>query len=213
MTSRSPILRAVVLCLGFAGLGGCSALSALSDASTPLEVYELRAPGDVPVARGNPLPLSVTIEMPTTGGALQTDRIMIRPDPYQAQYLPDVRWSEELPQMVQTLMLRTLESTQAFRYVGRTPLGPVSDYAIVTEVTDFQAEAGPVGAPVEIRLRMVASLVRESDVRIVASRTFGATAQSPTTEVGDVVRAFDAASDDVLRGFAVWAAGAMGRRL
>ncbi|SNR49656.1 ABC-type transport auxiliary lipoprotein family protein [Puniceibacterium sediminis] len=213
MTFRSPIPRALALCLALSGLSGCSALSALSDVSTPLDVYELRAPDDVPVARGNPLPLVVTIETPTTGGALQTDHIMIRPDPYQAQYLPDVRWSEDVPQLVQTLMLRTLESTQALRYVGRTPLGAGGDYAIMTEITDFQAEAAAVDAPVLIRLRIVASLVRERDVQIIASRTFGATAESPTTKTGDVVRAFDAASDEMLRDFAVWAAGAMGRRL
>ncbi len=213
MTLRFPILRAGAIGLALLALAGCSTLSALSDASTPLDVYELRAPDDIPASRGTPLPLSVTIETPTTGGALQTDRIMIRPDPYQAQYFPDVRWSEEVPQLVQTLMLRSLESTQALRYVGRTPLGAGGDYAIVTEVTDFQAEAAGPDQPVTVRLRMTASLVRESDIQIVASRTFGATAQSATSEIGDVIRAFDAASDEMLRGFATWTAGTLGRRL
>ncbi|MGY9046594.1 hypothetical protein P775_01665 [Puniceibacterium antarcticum] len=213
MTVHSLILRASALCLGLLGLAGCSAITAISDVTVPLDVYELRAPEDMPTARGTSLPLSVTIETPTTGGALQTDRIMIRPDPYQAQYLPGVRWSEDVPQLVQTLMMRALERTQAVRYVGRTPLGAGGDYAILTEITDFQAEAGAEGAPVVIRLRMVANLIRESDVQIVASRTFSGTAQSPTSNVGDVVRAFDAASDLMLRDFGTWAAGSLGRRL
>ena len=103
------LLRAILLVAALTGLGGCSAISALSDASVPLDVYDLRAPDDIPATRGAPLPLTVTIETPTTGGALQTDRIMIRPDPFQAQYLPEVRWSEETPQLVQTLMVRSLE--------------------------------------------------------------------------------------------------------
>ncbi len=213
MTRHLPILRAATLVLSLLGLTGCSALSALTDATTPLEVYELRAPGDLPVSRGTPLPVAVTIETPTTSGALQTDRIMIRPDPYQAQYLPEVRWSEELPVMVQTLMLRSLESTQALTYVGRTPLGADSAYAVVTEVTDFQAESAGEGQPVTVRLRMRTSIVRESDVQIVAARTFGATAQSPETDVANLVRAFDSASNVMMRDFALWVTATLGRRL
>ncbi len=206
-------LRSAAICLALLTLNGCSALSALTDATTPLNVYELRAPGDIPVARGAALPVSVTIETPTTGGALQTDRIMIRPDPYQAQYLPEVRWSEELPVMVQTLMLRSLEATQALRYVSRRPLGAGGDYAIVTEVTDFQAEIAEPDQPVTVRLRMTVSLVRESDVQIVAARSFAASAQSPTSDITDLIGAFDAASDTMLRDFVSWAVGALGRRL
>ncbi len=206
-------LRAILLVAALSGLGGCSAISALSDASVPLDVYDLRAPDDIPATRGAPLPLTVTIETPTTGGALQTDRIMIRPDPFQAQYVPEVRWSEELPQLVQTLMVRSLESTGSLRYVGRTPLGAGGDYAILTEVTDFQAEAVAPDQPVTIRVRMVTSLVRESDVQIVAKRTFAATAQSPTARIEDLARAFDSASDQTMRAFAVWAAGALGGRV
>ena len=68
-------------------------------------------------------PRDVIIELPTTSGALATDRIMIRPNRLQAQYLPESRWSEPAPVMVQTLMLRAVEATGAVRYVGREPLG------------------------------------------------------------------------------------------
>lgn len=213
MTHPTAVLRSALLILTLGLLPGCSALSALGSATETLDVYELRAPTDLPTAAGNPLALSVTVELPTTSGALETDRIMIRPNALQAQYLPDVRWSEATPVMVQTLMLRSLESTNALTYVARRPLGAGSDIAVLTEVTDFQAEAPADGGPVTVVLRMTTRLVRESDVSIRAARTFRASAQAPSTGTMDVVAAFDAASAQLLRDFAVWTATTLGRRL
>lgn len=201
--TRPRLLPAFALLAAFAVLSGCGALSAVSDATTPLDVYELRAPADIP-ARGRTLQRDVTIELPTTSGALSTDRIMIRPDALQAQYLPDVRWADPVPVMVQTLMLRAVEATGAVRYVGRKPLGISGDYAVVTEVVDFQADASGEGEGAEVRVHLIVRVVRERDARIVASRNFRATALSATTETPDLVTAFNAASDEVLRDFATW---------
>ncbi|MDO7631367.1 MAG: hypothetical protein MUQ84_10615, partial [Loktanella sp.] len=61
-------------------LTGCSTLSALNDVSIPLEVYELRAPESIALSIEQQMPVDVIIELPTTSGALSTDRIMIRPN-------------------------------------------------------------------------------------------------------------------------------------
>ncbi|MFD1344126.1 ABC-type transport auxiliary lipoprotein family protein [Litorisediminicola beolgyonensis] len=189
------------LLIALLALPGCSALSAFSDATTPLGVYELRAPEDIPAAPRQ-RPYNVTVEMPTTTGALDTDRILIKPSPLAAEYLPEVRWGEDVPTMVQSLLLRSLQRTNALAYVGREPLGLSGDIAIVTDVIDFQAETAGEGALV--RLALSIQLVRESDVTILASRTFTAEAASPTTETEALVAAFDTASDTLLRAFAAW---------
>jgi cholesterol transport system auxiliary component len=190
-------------------LASCGAVSALGDATQALDVYELSAPADLPVARRT-LGRDVIIEVPTTGGALATDRIMIRPGPLQAQYLPDVRWSEEAPVMVQTLMLRALDATGAFQYVGRRPLGPGGDFAIVTELVDFQAELAADGETAEIVVRMVSRIVRERGVSIVASRTFATRERAASLDDADIAAAFDAATSRVISEFTLWTLGALG---
>lgn len=202
--SPARLARITALWLALAGLGGCAAISAVSDAATPLDVYELRPPAGIAASTRTPVPRDVIVERPTTSGALDTDRIMIRPNALQAQYLPDVRWSETTPVMVQTLMLRAIEATGAVRYVGRSPLGVSGDYAIVTEVVDFQAEADPAGPGATVQMRLLVRMVREADARIVASRSFAATALSPSTDTMPVIEAFDAASDQVFVEFATW---------
>ena len=194
-----------------AALTGCGALTALEEASTPLEVYELRTPeGAQSGARRG---VEVIVEEPLASGSLATERIMIRPSPLQAQYLPDVRWSEETPEMVQTLMLRSLENTNAVSYVGRRPLGAGGDIAVMTEVTDFQAEAPNPDGPATVVLRMTVRLVREADVSIVGARTFSATVQTPSTELADVVAGFDAAASQMFAEFARWSAAELGAPL
>lgn len=204
-------LRRFALLAALAAVTGCSALSVFEEASTPLAVYDLRAPDDGPVARSGPLARDVTIELPTASGVLQTDRIMIRPDSVQAQYLPGVRWGDEVPVMMQTLMLRALENTGALRYVGRRPLAGQSDFAVVTELVDFHAQAAGEGAVISIR--MTTRIVRERDARIIASRTFQTDAQAGSTQTDALIAAFDAATDAALLEFADWVIRSLGGRL
>ena len=196
-------LRHAIMVMALAVLSGCAAISAVSDAATPLDVYELRAPESI-AQSGRMAPRDVIVEIPTTSGALATDRIMIRPNALQAQYLPDVRWSEPTPVMIQTLMLRSIEATGAVRYVGRKPLGVSGDFAIVTEVIDFQADVVPGADTANVQITLLVRIVREQDASIVASRRFSGTAVASTTETPVVIDAFSAASDQVFEAFARW---------
>lgn len=199
--------------LSLALLAGCSTLQAIGDASTPLDIYDLRAPTGAPVARGAPLARDVIVEVPTTSGVLNTDRILIRPDALQAQYLPDVRWGDEVPIMMQTLLLRTLENTGGLRFVGRRPIAGSGDFAIVTELVDFQAELAEDGEGADVVIRMTSRIIRERDAQVIATRQFSTRAIAGSTDTRALVEAFDAASDQVLIEFADWTMATLGRRL
>jgi cholesterol transport system auxiliary component len=203
-------MRAVLLAALVPVLASCSAVSALNSAATALDVLELQPPADLPVVQRRPLARDVIIEEPTTGGALATDRIMVRPAPLQASYLPGVRWSEAAPVMLQTLMLRTLDRTQAFQYVGRRPLGPGGDFAIVTELVDFQAELTSDGDSARVVVRMISRIVREQGLAIVATRTFTASETAASLGDADIAAAFDVATGRVMSEFAVWTLSSLG---
>ena len=204
------MLRLTLISLTCAALlPGCAAISALSGAATPLENYDLAAPADAPQARRS-IARQLVVEVPTAPGALMTERILIRPRPLQAQYLPDGQWASEAPVMMQTLMVRTLEDSNGFRHVGRRPLGSFGDFVLISELTDLQAEAQPEGDGATIRVRLTARIVRESDAAVIASRTFNAAAASATTETLDLVDGFNTASQSMLRDLSVWVLGTTG---
>lgn len=204
------MLRAMMLIGLLSALPACGAISALGDATTPLEVLMLQAPDDLPLRQGRPLAQDIVIEEPTADGAIATDRIMIRPGAFQAQYLPDVRWSDPAPVMIQTLMLRALDSTGAFQYVGRRPLGPGGDFAIVTEIVDFHATLGPEGETAEVAVRIIVRIVRERGAQVVATRTFAATRLAPSLDDLALAEAFDGATGQVISDFAVWTLDSLG---
>ena len=197
-----PLLAALVL-------SGCAAITSLTDATTPLQAYELRAPADAPAMRGS-LRRDLVIETPTAGGALDTDRILIRPDPLQAAYLPRARWIDTAPVMLQNLMLRSFEDANALRYVGRRPIGGTADYLLVSELTDFQAELGPDGEAVTTRVRLTARLVRENDAEILGTSTIQTTAPVASTEPASVVAGFNEATSAALQDLTIWALRRMG---
>lgn len=211
--NRPPMTRlasGILLAAVLAGsLAGCGAISALSDAATPLDAYDLRAPQDA-VQAVQVSARSLSVEPPTTGGALETDRILIKPNAVQSLYLPGARWSASAPEMLQTLILRAFEDHNALSYVGRQPIGTSGDFVLLTEITDFQAELGADGESAMTRVRVTARVVRESDARVLARRTFTATAPSASTETLAIVQSFNDATDQLLPDLTRWALGAMG---
>lgn len=208
--SITRILRMMTVAVALPALASCGAVSALSDATTPLDVIMLQPPADLPVREGRPQARDIIVEEPTAGGALATDRIMIQPGALQAQYLPDVRWSDPAPVMLQTLMLRALDETRAFQYVGRRPLGPGGDFAILTEMVDFQARLGPEGDTAEVDVRIIVRIVRERGAQVVATRTFAASQPAASLDDLDLAEAFDAATGRVISDFTVWSLSTLG---
>jgi cholesterol transport system auxiliary component len=204
MTHATTQKTTLLLALATAALlPGCSALSALSGAATPLSDYDLNAPA-TPVQARTTSSRQLVVELPTAPGAITTDRILIRPHPLQAAYLPDGKWAEETPTMLQTLMVRSFEDANAFRYVGRRPLGSMGDYALLTELTDFQAEAAADGQTATIRLRLTARLVREEDASVIASRSFTQTTPVPSTQALALVEGFNTANQAMLADLTIW---------
>jgi cholesterol transport system auxiliary component len=112
--------------------------------------------------------------------------------------------------MLQNLMLRSFEDTNALRYVGRRPIAGTADYLLISELTDFQAELGPDGEDVTTRVRLTARLVRESDAQILGSHTIQTTAPAASTEPAAVVAGFDEATSAALKELTIWALRRMG---
>lgn len=194
----SPIRTTLLLLLL---LSGCSAISAVSDASAQMDAYTLSpyAPESGPVAGSGHL----VVELPTSAGALATDRILIKPLPFQAQYLPDGRWSEPSPALVQTLLVASFQNKGGFRLVGRNGAGLMPDHTLMTELQAFQAEPAEAG-PFTVRISAMMTLIRESDRRIMASRRFASEATVATDDTLALVSGFDRAMQSVLQEAVQW---------
>ncbi len=199
--------RAFLMLAALAGLAGCAAIDAVSTASTPLDTYTLSPlpPAANPAAGRSHL----VVELPTSGGALATDRILIKPTPLQAQYLPGARWSDPAPALVQTLLVASLQNRGGFRLVGRVGAGLMPDHTLMTEVQNFEAElSGPAPATPVVRVTLRMTVIRESDRAIVATRLFTETAPVASDATLSLVEGFDRAMQSVLAKAIPWVANA-----
>lgn len=197
------------LLLSLSLLSGCGALSSLSKSSEELDAYTLTAATSAePPAGGR---RHLIVELPTSAGALATDRILIKPLPYQAQYLPDGRWSEPAPALIQTLLVASFQNLGGFALIGRTGNGLIPDHTLMTEIQAFQVEPVPSQPGVfAVNVGLNLTLIRESDRRIVATRRFAASENVGSDDTQALVAAFDRALQTVLRETVRWTAAQAG---
>lgn len=199
------MLRLLLLAVAASvSLTGCSAIDALSRASAPQDVFEIRAPSNLPVARGRPQNVDLVVEIPAATSALDTESIMVRPSPIQIQYLPDARWSEAAPLMLQSAIVEGLERTAAFRFVGRRPLSSSGDVALVTTLLDFQAETVAGSDAALVRMTLVARLVHEDTAAVVASRRFSGVVSVPGTSNAEILAGYVEVGQTVLLDLTEW---------
>lgn len=203
------MLRSFLALLAAMSLTGCAAITSLDRAATALDAFEMRAPAGVPVAR-SPQGIDFIVEVPSASGAIDTDRILVRPTARQVAYLPDARWTAAAPVMLQSALVETFLRSNAFRYVGRRPLGVSGDIVLVSDLLDFGAEVRGDGAIVEVTL--VARLVREEDAAITASRTFTRSVAIPDTRSATILAGFEAATSALLTDVATWVLATRGIR-
>lgn len=193
----------VALIIATSSLSGCGAISSLSKAGAELDAYTLSpASGSGTPARGRG---HLIVELPSSAGALATDRILIKPVPYQAQYLPGGRWIEPAPALLQTLLVASFQNVGGFELVGRTANGLNPDYTLMTELLDFQVEpSGPEPDQFTVRITLMMTLIRESDRRVVASRRFSASETTASDDTQALVAAFDRALQGLLQEIVGW---------
>ncbi|MGB3245051.1 MAG: ABC-type transport auxiliary lipoprotein family protein [Sulfitobacter sp.] len=198
-----PVLTRRTAMLGAAcALGGCSTLTSLNAAAKPLDTFDLRpAAGS---KSGRRTSRTLLVARPQASAALATDRIMIKPDPASITYLPDARWSDELPAVLQMLLIRSISETGRVGYVGRSDAGPVPDTAMLVRIDAFEVNEAAVGT-FEVSVDIDLTLINDRDQRVVASRAFSASGQVSNDLANEIVKVFQSVLNGLLPAMSDWA--------
>lgn len=177
------------------GLGACSVVGA----NSAIETYDLPAPKLSAVAHGRTL--QVVVADPIVDRALDTDRIVVRPNPTAIAYFSGAQWSDRLPRLVQSRLVETLEASGRFRAAGRPGQGLAADRQIVTEIRAFDY------LPSEGRVSIVMAVKSMDDRtgRVSAMRVFEASEPVTGDAASAVVAGFEAGLGRVLGDVAEWA--------
>lgn len=200
-----PFTRRLFTLGGLAALPACSAISAINAAASALPTFDL-----LPVAgvtQGRRSNATFLVASPDAPEALATDRILIRPAPASITYLPDARWSESLPSLMQSLVVRSLSSTGRVGYVGPAGAGPIPDFAILARIDTFDivvASSQETRATYSANVRLNVTVLRDANQRVIATRTFQRVSQVADLEPASVVAAFQSVLDTELVDLTTW---------
>ena len=186
-------------------VSGCGGIGELVSVTKPNELYVLS-----PKSTFNPnlpaLRYQITVEEPTATAAVDTDQIAVQPTPLRVQYLPEARWVNRAPLIVQALLIESYENSGKVPAVGSSTIGLRADFLIVTDIREFQAivPQGDPDAPLLIDVRLNIKILDAFSDRIIASKSFEETVNAETDAPDQVVSAFDEALGDAMRDAVEW---------
>ncbi len=165
-----------------------------------MRVFELAVttPKQAPL---DPQP-QLLVDAPSASGLLDSDRIVVRAGPDELGLLRGGRWSEPLPQLWQRTLIRAIEDDGRLR-AGRQRDVLAGDARLLGELRAFEFVRDQARVHVHFHAKRVGA-----GQRIVAARSFEASAEVRGSDAADVVVAFNTASHTLLTELLDWLSAA-----
>ncbi len=152
-----------------AAMSGCSFLSPVKPDSQ--QSYMLTK---VPVvAKRTKRPFTLLVGQPDTRPVYNTSQMAYTVRPYQIAYFSQNRWAETPSQMLESLLVQTLQKTNFFRAVLTPPYTGNYTFLLNTQITEFQQDY--TLRPAVFRMSVQAELNRFATNQLIASKTFSST--------------------------------------
>jgi cholesterol transport system auxiliary component len=197
----SPAAGRVLAIAACLALGACAAALELASPDPP-RLYELTPKSafaeDLPAVA-----VRLNVEVPTAATGLNTAQIALRPTPTTLEYYAHASWTDVVPVMVQNLLVESFDNASKIDVLGRGVVGVRAEYALLTNIREFQAEYDGAGAP-RVRVRLQARLVRLPRRVSLGSTSEEFVVQAEGTSMAAIVRAFDEAFGKVTRRLVEW---------
>ncbi|WP_171103071.1 MULTISPECIES: ABC-type transport auxiliary lipoprotein family protein [unclassified Ruegeria] len=200
------MIRPLIVTLVLASLAGCTGLDTLRQASKPNDLY-LLTPKSTFSSSLPRVQKQIVVAEPTATAAVNTDQIAIQPTPLQVQYLPQARWADRAPAIVQSLLVESFENSKKVSAVGRSTVGLRADYVVSPDLREFQGHVltNPDGSTyIQIKVRLNIKIIDEYEDKIIASASFEENVTSASDQTPDLVLAYDQALGGTMRDAVEW---------
>jgi cholesterol transport system auxiliary component len=182
--------------LGLAA-AGCSSL--LHSDAPPVQVYTLRAAaaaaggGADPAA---PAAAALRVAHPLAGPGLGTSQIVLLQPDHRLNVYAASAWAADAPTLLASLAVETLRGSGHWRSVEDAESPFPADYLLQISIRRFDADySAGTDAPPTVRVTLDCTLGREEGREIVATFVASGSAVAGANRLGDVVSAFQEATD------------------
>jgi phospholipid/cholesterol/gamma-HCH transport system substrate-binding protein len=167
-------------------------------AKARIAVFDLDVPDSAGLA-GKAPSVQLIVPDPSALSALDNERIQsVGKDGAMAAF-PEAQWTDVLSKLVQVKIIRALEDASAFAGVSRPLEGIQSDFQLLIDIRRFQASAASGQSEIELSAKL-----SDGKGRIVASKTFGASAPISNAPVAVAAAALKVAFAGVGKDIVAW---------
>jgi cholesterol transport system auxiliary component len=173
---------------------GCSGL--FHSSSKAEQTYVLRS--TAPVAAGTPLPAALRVGAPGADPGLDTTHIVLVQPDHRMGFYTGSRWPAAAPALVGALAVQTLRASGEWGSVQDAASPFPSDFLLQLTLRRFEADYSSGAAAPEVHVVLDAVLGRRAASDVVGSFEVTGTAQAGANRMGEVVSAFEQATNTAL---------------
>jgi phospholipid/cholesterol/gamma-HCH transport system substrate-binding protein len=180
----------------------------MTGGSTPksqLPTYDLTAVKDFPPLAKVP-DWQLVVPEPTALMAVNTDKMQTQPAQGESVAIANAQWADNLPVMLQEKVVQSFENAGYTQAVSRPRDGLQAGFQLLIDVRRFAISTS--GAPTA-EIEFVAKLMGQ-DGKIVAAKTFTATAPADSAEAAAAATALNQAFAKAVTELVPWTAEAVG---
>lgn len=193
--THSNLKKALLLLLPSL-LAGCMLTGQTSPISILAPAVELDS-----VAREEAVDWSVQVQRPVADQMRDSDRLLVRRTPSRLQVYPGAAWLDSVPEMLQSMLVKSFSDAESFGGVGRSG-GLRTRYSLATEIRHFEAVDADGRMSVDIAIQ--ASLIHQRSARQVASRSFRYGGDVSGPGVDPIVEGFESALAELMSDMLHW---------
>lgn len=196
MTSRmNTRTKAGLLAVAALSCAACSTGS-LFDSDVPVPSSYVISPAPAGSVTGAPVTqVDVSIGRPDFAPGLDTDRIAVLKG-RNLDYYRGVRWGGRTVEVVQSMLVSTINDQQLFRSVTAEQARVANDYMLDVEVRHFEADYANGTTP-EVHVMIIGRLIRVVDRKLVTTTSSEARVPASEERMAAVMVAFESAARKV----------------
>jgi ABC-type uncharacterized transport system auxiliary subunit len=206
--------RSTLSAMGAAAMAGTivvtlTACSGLFHSSIPAtQVYVLRAATQPrsDLAHAN---VSLYVGRPIAGPGLDSDHILLVQSDHRMSYYMASRWPAALPAVVEALAADTLRTSGAWSTVQDSASAFSSEYLLQIVIRRFEADYSVSSTAPEVHVVLDCTVGRRAGREVIDSFIAEGSSAAAANRLGDVVSAFEDASNKALDEIAVRTAQAV----
>jgi len=170
----NTLMRYTLIPLCMMTLAGCSFLSPVkTDTSNKYLLNKL--PDYVPTKKTRAITLLVS--MPETRPIFNTTQMAYTRNPYQISYFSQNQWAEAPVEMLQPLLVQTLQNTHHFKAIVTPPYVGLYNYTLNTQLLELVQDYTH-RTPL-LLMSVKAQIIKTSNNKVIATRQFSVTQPIP----------------------------------